>query len=256
MFMYVRYMYDEQKHPIDLTEEAIATNRDALLGIVAWLFTMLGLEERSNRALPRMPRPLHRALLRVLVPAEAALRRLIVFAAQGLTVTLKPASSAHPRLPPQRGRTEKGRMSPPVFPLVDPKQRAGHPRRPKARPRAEPRLSVFDRDGFLVCSSDAPRPKPRRPKPDGLIDPKRLCRRLEALKRALQDIPRQAKRLARWRARQEQKQASTSTPTLKPLSPLREGPPPGYRKKRQHEVDDILAECHDLACLALAPDTS
>jgi hypothetical protein len=47
-------MYDEQKHPIDLTEEAIATNRDALLGIVAWLFTMLGLEERSNRALPRM----------------------------------------------------------------------------------------------------------------------------------------------------------------------------------------------------------
>jgi hypothetical protein len=83
-----------------------------------------------------------------------------------------------------------------------------------------------------------------------------LCRRLEALKRALQDIPRQAKRLARWRARQEQKQPSTSTPTLKPLSPLREGLPPGYRKKPQHEVDDILAECHDLARLALAPDTS
>jgi hypothetical protein len=255
MFMYVHAMYDEQKHTIDLTEEAIATNRDALLGIVAWLFTMLGLEERRTTTLPRMPRPLHRALLKVLVPAEAALRRLIVFAAQGLTVTLKPLSSrSNP--PPQRGRTAKGRVSPPPFQLVDPKQRAGHPRRPKPRPRAEPRLSVFDRDGFLVCSSDAPRPKPKRPKPDGLIDPKRLCRRLEALKRALANIPRQAKRLARWRARQEQKQASTSTPTLKPLSPLREGLPPGYRKKPQHEVDDILAECHDLACLALAPDTS
>jgi hypothetical protein len=76
------------------------------------------------------------------------------------------------------------------------------------------------------------------------------------LQRALANIPHQAKRLARWRARQEQKQASTSTSTLKPLSPLREGPPPGYRKRWQHEVDDILAECHDLACLALAPDTS
>jgi hypothetical protein len=78
------------------------------------------------------------------------------------------------------------------------------------------------------------------------------------LQRALANIPHQAKRLARWRARQEQKQASTSTapPTSKPLSPLREGLPPGYRKRWQHEVDDILAECHDLACLALAPDTS
>jgi hypothetical protein len=74
----------------------------------------------------------------------------------------------------------------------------------------------------------------------------------------LANIPHQAKRLARWRARQEQKQASTSTapPTPKPLSPLREGLPPGYRKRWQHEVDDILAECHDLARLALAPDTS
>jgi hypothetical protein len=241
-------MYSEHKHSIDLTEEAIATNRDALLGIVAWLFTMLGLEERSNRALPRMPRPLHRALLRVLVPAESALRRLIVFAAQGLTVTLKPASSAHPRLPPQRGGTGKGRASPPPFQLLDPKTRS--PRPPRRRKRAEPRITFIPHDPRICALPEwQPKPKPK-PVPDGLVDPKRLCRRLAALQRALANIPRQAKRLARWRARQEQKQP------LRTISPLRPGPPPGYRKRWQHEVDDILAECHDLACLALAPDTS
>jgi hypothetical protein len=251
-------MFEEQKHGIDLTEEAIATNRDALLGIVAWLFSVLGLTEGSTRALPRMPRPLHRALLQVLVPAESALRRLIVLAAQGLTVTLKPASSSRPSPPPQRGSstgTSKGRGSPPVFQLLDPQKRV---RRPRRRRRPEPRILFIDHDP-RICALPEWRPKPKpKPEPDGMIDPKRLCRRLEALKRALANIPHQAKRLARWRARQEQKQAATptATPTTKPLSPLREGPPPGYRKRWQHEVDDILAECHDLALLALAPDTS
>jgi hypothetical protein len=251
MYAYVCVIFGEQKHSVDLTEEAIATNRDALLGILAWLVSMLGLE--AGKVLPRMPRALYRAVLQVLVPAESALRRLIVFAAQGLTVTLEPSS---PRAVSQEHGRRRGRVSPPVFALFDPVHRTRRPRHSMARPRAEPRLSVFDHYGHLVCSSTAPRPKPKPPKPepDGLINPKRLCRRLEALQRALQDIPRQAKRLARWRARQEKTQPST--PTSKPLSPLREGPPPGYRKKRQHEVDDILAECHDLARLALAPDTS
>jgi hypothetical protein len=246
-------MYSEQKYSTDLTEEVIACNRDALLGIVAWLFTMLGLTEGSTTTLPRMPRPLHRAILRVLVPAEAALRRLIVLAAQGLTVTLKPAASRL-NCPPKHGSTSKRRVSPPPFQLLDPKQRS--PRLPRRPVRAEPRIRVFDVDPRICALPEwRPRPKPKLP-PDGLVDPKRLCRRLEALKRALADIPHQARRLARWRARQEQKQASTPTPTPKPLSPLREGPPPGYHKRRRHEVDDILAECHDLALYALNPDTS
>jgi hypothetical protein len=230
---------------VDWTE-AIERNRAALLGILAWLVSMLGLER--GQSLPRMPRPLHRAVLRVLTPAKAALRRLIVIAAQGLAVTLKPASS---RSKSQTRRSEKGRASPPPFRLTDPQKREARPRR-RLPIRAEPRIRVLDYDP-RICALPEWRPKPRpKPVPDGLVDPKRLCRRLEALKRALADIPRQAKRLARWRARQETRQL----PTPKPISPLRQGLPPGTRKRPQHEVDDILAECHDLALYAMAPDTS
>ncbi|MGE3832703.1 MAG: hypothetical protein AB7F76_17055, partial [Parvibaculaceae bacterium] len=78
----------------------------------------------------------------------------------------------------------------------------------------------------------------------------RLTRRLAALKRALDDVPRQARRLARWRARREKAKAP------KFRSPLRPGHPPGYRRKPVHPVDDVLIECHELAWDALRPDTS
>jgi hypothetical protein len=241
-------MFSEQKDMTGWTE-AIEHNRDALIRIVAALFAMLGLV--SGGSLPRMPQAMHRAVLRVLTPAEAALRRLIVIAAQGLVVTLKPA-----RLRPQSSKhsSQKGRASPPPFRLSDPPKRTARPRRPRLPIRAEPRVRILDYDP-RICALPEWRARPRpKPVPDGLIDPKRLCRRLEALKRALADIPQQAKRLARWRARQEARQPPTSTP--QPASPLRDGLPPGHRKKPQHEVDEVLAECHDLALYVLAPDTS
>ena len=75
-------------------------------------------------------------------------------------------------------------------------------------------------------------------------------RRLQALKLALNDLPRQAKRLARWQHRRE------ASPSHKFLSPLWPGHPPGYRRKPIHEVDDVLIECHALAFEAMRPDTS
>jgi hypothetical protein len=98
-----------------------------------------------------------------------------------------------------------------------------------------------------------PAPQPAAvpaPPPDGLVNAARLTRRLEALKLALDDLPRQARRLARWRLRRE----SAKNPKFK--SPLRPGHPPGYRRKPAHEVDEVLAECHGLAWDALKPDTS
>ena len=56
--------------------------------------------------------------------------------------------------------------------------------------------------------------------------------------------------MARWRVRREAMKA----PKFK--SPLRPGPPPGRRKRPIHEVDEILADCHWLACGAMKPDTS
>jgi hypothetical protein len=86
--------------------------------------------------------------------------------------------------------------------------------------------------------------------PDGLVGAVRLTRRLQALKLALDDLPRQARRLARLRAKRE------NMPSLKFKSPLRPGRPPGSRRKPVHLVDEILAECHWLAWDALKPDTS
>ncbi len=78
----------------------------------------------------------------------------------------------------------------------------------------------------------------------------RLSRRLQALKLALDDLPRQAKRLVRWQVKRK------ASPDYKFLSPLRPGPPPGYRRKPVHEVDEVLIECDRLAWDAMKPDTS
>jgi hypothetical protein len=84
----------------------------------------------------------------------------------------------------------------------------------------------------------------------GLASATRLHRRLQALKLALDDLPRQAKRLVRWQMRRRASQDFEST------SPLRTGHPPGYRRKPVHEVEDVLADCDWLADWAMKPDTS
>jgi hypothetical protein len=50
---------------------AIERNSEALKGIVEALFAMLGLA--GDATVARIPQPLHRAVLRVLQPAESAL---------------------------------------------------------------------------------------------------------------------------------------------------------------------------------------
>ena len=79
----------------------------------------------------------------------------------------------------------------------------------------------------------------------------RLSRRLHALKLALDDLPRQARRMARWRVRREAMQKLRS-------SNRRSGRvhPPGHRKRHIHPIDEILADCHWLAWDAMKPDTS
>src|SRR4051794_11962072 len=70
--------------------KAIAINQAALIRIVAALIAMAGLGGDGVGA--KLERPIYRAVLRVLRPAEAAVRRLIVLAAKGL----------NPKLPPSR----------------------------------------------------------------------------------------------------------------------------------------------------------
>ena len=83
---------------------AIKRNSEALKGIIADLFAML--ELAGGITVARLPRPLHSAVLRVLCPAESAVRRLIVIAARGLVVKLASLASG---LASQAGRAIRPR---------------------------------------------------------------------------------------------------------------------------------------------------
>jgi hypothetical protein len=225
---------------------AIKRNSEALKGIVAALFAMLGLA--GDATVGRLPRSLHSAVLRVLRPAESAMRRLIVIAARGLVV--KPVASR----PMLKGHMiGKGGTPRPSFQLFDPRKNFAelrpHGRRPARHP---PRIHFFGPDPRVVALWPSPRPAdvPAPPPFDGLVNAERLSRRLQALKLALEDLPRQARRLARWRLRRE----TAKSPKFK--SPLRPGPPPGHRKRQIHPIDEILADCHALAWGAMRADTS
>ena len=219
-------------------------NSKALKGIIEFLFALLGLDG-SDAAL-RIPRSLHSAVLGVLRPAESAVRRLIVIAARNVVVKLAPSR------PMAEGRKigKRGGSSLPSFPLFDPRKRLKPVRAMKVR-RLEPRIHFFDYDPRVAALFPAPRPVVEPPPPpDGLASATRLHRRLQALKLALNDLPRQAKRLVRLQQRRK------ASPWLKSAMPLRSGHPPGYRRKPIHEVEEVLTECDRLAWEAMKPDTS
>ncbi len=85
---------------------------------------------------------------------------------------------------------------------------------------------------------------PHLPPPDEPVDASQLINRLRALRHALSDLPRQARRLARWQARRDLL-LKACRPTR--MSITRPGLPPGWRERSIHEVDAVLRECHGLA---------
>jgi hypothetical protein len=234
---------------------AIAINRDALIAVVEAIFRLLGLEGEAT--LERLPHYLHRRALRLLRPAESAARRVIVMAARGLAVGPAPALRPRPAgVVPQKAKapTTPGRPRRPAFQLHDPRKRFTERRRASPARHRLPRISVlgFDPPVADLWPASPPAANTTPLDDEGLINARPLCRRLQALKAALDDVPRQAQRLVRWRARRERDGA------LRPLfvTPLRPGLPPGYRKKPVREVDYLLLECHGLACEAIRLDTS
>jgi hypothetical protein len=325
---------------------ATEKNREALKRVLAMLVAMIGqsaigswqsgpapvADERTDCLLPTadrrllLPRRLHRAVLRLLRPAEAATRRLIIIAARGVVVPVRsggpshtatfvpPPSRALPETPPPASRVADerraslpGLSSPPSggevaraarrrggvhvrlpsraagaeratsprlsFSLFDPLRRF-HDRRPTQH--GVPRISL---PGF----SD-PFPLPLPPSDDNAIDATRLALRLAVLARVLDDLPREARRFARWQAvgagaQTKESGAATAGPqAVSPLRvsegrvgqaagpgrshcrrlwPLRHGRPPGLPRRPSHAVHDILEVTHGLAFWVLErPDTS
>jgi hypothetical protein len=225
---------------------AIERNRELLLRIVAALFAMIGLSQGGT--VERLSWPLYRAVLAVLRPAEWAVRRLIIVAARDMVVKPSPARPALKglKISSKRG----GRRS---FQLFDPRQRfdGAYGRRTTGAQRAEPRIHFFDFDPRVpLFRQQAPIAAAPARAPDDTVRAERLCRRLAAIKRALEDLASQARRYARWRA----KPFEARRPKL--ASTLRPGTPPRFRKRPGHEVHAILTECHWLARNLPEPDTS
>jgi hypothetical protein len=254
---------------------AIERYREALKRVLASLVAMAALTDGEGF----LTRYSHRAVLRLLRPAEAAARRLVIIVARDLAVpALQERRAMHVRRPAKAKpcstilRTGIGTgiflphgvpmpaalahlvparpaPRPLAFRLTDPPRR---PARPRAVPAwAAPRISRTDQIAL--------RPMPEPPSPRDPIDVTRLRLRLAALAAALDDLPRQAQRFVRWAARQRRAIANGSA---RRLGPLRFGRPPGgwrpgASRRRAHEVDDILANTHSLALRALeGKDTS
>ncbi len=206
----------------------IDRNRTALMTIIVALMVSLGLV--SGGRLTTLPFFLYRRALRILRPAESALRRLIMIVAHEMAlrgIKLRPArrdglaeflvfSRPHPRDEPAL----------PSFNLIDP-------------------LKIFGReapdvDGFYAGEdSDTPVKTP--------VPATSLGLRILALKHALENLPRHAKRLARW---YEQRDLAYAQNLAHRYSPMRPGPAPAARRRNRDEIDEVLLECHLLAIYA------
>ncbi|MBL8908362.1 MAG: hypothetical protein JNM20_16940, partial [Rhizobiales bacterium] len=156
---------------------AIEHQRLPLIGHVMALFAMIGLVEGG--IVERVPKPLHRAVLRILRTMESAVRRLIVAAARDIV------------LEPPKPRPPKPSQKPSARPKSD-----GEARPRKKRRGPEPRAYFVPPDPPdtrhpIVRGLRQPVPEPPPPPPppppapvvekkadDGTVNAKPLIRRL------------------------------------------------------------------------------
>ena len=218
---------------------AIEHNFEALKRILASLVAMAGLAKGAVAGTAILPRHLRLAILRLLRPAEAAARRLIIALALAATPQARNEKTLVATLPPQRARKPKpaptilrngvgtGIMLPRTlrgtvtfFPRNGAAGSGPDASGKKANCALTPRpfsLPLLDplprwRDCRRPVATGVPRiclpgytqpfpVSPRRlPSPDDPIDASRLARRIAALGRALDDLPGQARRFMRWQA--------------------------------------------------------
>lgn len=224
--------------PVMDWNKAIEINRDALTRIVAALVSLLA----AQAGAARLALPVYQLIARVLLPAEAAVRRLIVIMARGVVVPVLPAR------PMPKGLVIVGKGTHRSFPLFDARKQFSDDDCEAAQSMTGPRIrSVGDQSPRAQFLAQFARPT------DSLsseAETAHIGRRLMTLKRALDTLPRQVKRMARWQAKRTLMQMPKFT------SPLRPGPPPGHRKRPREDIDTVLTECHALAWDALHLNTS
>lgn len=204
-------------------QRSIERNTERLKEHIAPLIALIGMYVPSLRA----------RILKILRPAEAATRRLIVIAA--LDIHEKPAcANASPGSPPDFSRFRKDTPALPRFRLIDPRKSFAT-RSPKAdRPCRFARICVPG----ITDRAAAPLPVER------IDDGESLKRRVLALKAAAENIPAQARRMAKLMA----KRSVISGP--KGIGPIRPGLPPGLlrtARRQRHGLQFFLADMHQMA---------
>jgi hypothetical protein len=226
----------------------IERNSERLFTVVATLVAMV--RARGGGMAAFLPRDIYSAALILLRPAESAVRRLIVIAARGLVLRLKLGAA---RKFPTGLSINRDSDRIPAFCLIDPLKRFALEdfEQTENKQQVIPRISVPG----LFDPVFPPQPALYT---GGMITASALGRRVQALRLALDNLPRQARRLARWKAKRELARQASVRPKPCRLSPFRPGFAPGYHRSNGREVDDILAECHHFAREAWEwkPDTS
>jgi hypothetical protein len=224
----------------------IERNSERLFTVVATLVSMVRVHGGGIAAF--LPRHVYSAALILLRPAESAVRRLIIIAARGLVLKLKLGAA---RKFPKGIALHTSADRVPAFCLIDPLKRFAPEdfEWGKSKQQVLPRISV---PGLF----DPVFPAQPVLDNDEMVESAALGRRVQALRFALDHLPQQARRLARWKARRKlERQAEMPKPGR--MSPFRPGYAPGYHRHKPQEIDDILSECHHFAREAWdAPDTS
>jgi hypothetical protein len=226
-------------------DEIIERNVERLVAVLTELFVMAGFGRGGTAFLPRS---VCRALLILLRPAESAARRLIIMAARGLVVKLRDGGVS--RAFPAGMALNRDADRVPAFCLIDPLKRFAPEGSEWGQDKDRKEEQVIPRISVPGLFDPIFPPAEPLASGDDLISPGAIRRRLIALRHALDNLPRHAKRLARWKARRGLK-------TISRMSPFRPGFAPGFHRTSPREIDAILADCHYFARKAWdRPDTS
>ncbi len=243
--------------------KAIEINRHALTRIIAALVALVAAQVDAVR----LPLPVYQLVFRVLLPAEAAVRRLIVIAARGLVLPEQRHRPMPPELAEQLAQqlVLAGKRTRTAFQLFDSRKQfcaddetenGEEQGLPNPDPAWGPRIRCVGdadpRSPLFLAHLAALRAQEKSISEAASTS---LRRRLATIRQALDTLPHQARRMARWQARRTAMR-NANMRNAKFTSPLRPGPPPGQRKKPTNEIDLILKECHALAHQALGVNTS
>ena len=207
-------------------EQCLALNWPRVAALAARITALLG-------AGSMLPRGVRNQALRLLRPAEAMLRRLLVLMAIKQSAIWS-RHSPHPEPVEGRGRTTKDQTSQDRshsqnFPLLDPLHLPSMVQSPPPYATFGPRIwSLGSTWTYLPAETELPE----------LLPIARLQDRLARLQAALDAPEKQVARMARWLARRGHGQRPRR------LFPMRPGRPPGYTRRSPDQLS--LSALRDL----------